>query len=334
MKVLITGATGRVGRNVVSRLASQDVAIRAFVRPGSDRRGKSLAFPTVEIFEGNLSDQRSVNEACKGVTHVIHLAAQIAMENHPVDQFYDINAFSTLRLLEGVRRFGDDLQRFVFASTDSTYRPGSPPEIPILETAKQTPSDYYGTSKLLSEIILRNRSEQFNIPFTILRFSSVIRPEEADRMYRLGFIRRWLRNNQELGRQSTLWPLFHGKGDVAELVDKVVGDAPDETAVGLISTEGPWTLSMVDVRDAAESVCLSIREPGAIGRTFNISAARATTSEEGAAAVSDVYGVERIMVDVPFRWQLELNIDKARKLLHYDPVYDYRGTVLSGVNGN
>lgn len=331
MKVLVTGATGRVGRNVVSRLASEGTAIRALVRRGSSRLEDISSFPTVEIFEGSLLDQESVNDACKGVTHVIHLAAQIALGDHPVDQFYETNSFSTLRLLEGVLRFGDDPQQFVFASTDSTYRPGRPPEVPLLETTKQNPSDYYGTSKLLSEIILRNRSEQFDLPFTILRFSSIIRPMEADRMYRLGFIKSWIRSNQKAGRRSTLWPLFHGKGDVAQFVDKVVGDAPDETAVGLNGPEGPWTLSMVDVRDAAESVCQSIKESGALRQAFNISAARATTSEEGAAAVSDAYGVEKIMVDLPFRWQLELNIDKARKMLHYDPMYDYRGTVLSGL---
>jgi hypothetical protein len=95
-------------------------------------------------------------------------------------------------------------KRFVLASTNSTYRPGKPPEIPLTEEIDQGPSDYYGTSKLLSEILLRNRAEQFDIPYSILWFGTVLSPEEAHVIYRLGF----LQTQQVQDRRSKLWPLW------------------------------------------------------------------------------------------------------------------------------
>ncbi len=58
----------------------------------------------------------------------MHLAARL-IRRHPVDQFYDVNAFGTLRLLDVVNA-GGPIERFVLASSDGTYRPGAPPAVP------------------------------------------------------------------------------------------------------------------------------------------------------------------------------------------------------------
>lgn len=320
--VLITGVAGRVGTSLAQRLLRAGYDVRGMVRPGGQSLDKSL-LSKVEVVEASLLDADALASAVSGVTHVVHLAAQLARGDTPVDRFYDVNAFGTLRLLEGVVRAGN-VERFVLASSDGTYRPGDPPAVPLTEDVRQEPADYYGTSKLLGEIILRNHAAQFGIPFSIVRFATVVSPEEAPSMFRLKFWRAVLQW-QALGKDCHLWQLFDGQPNLLQILNDAVDDAAEDTAVGLVGPDGaPWTLSMVDVRDAAEGVYRAVTEPGALGGAFNIAAAEPTSHDEGASAISESYSVPKLMVEMPMTYRLELNIDAARESLGYASRYDYR----------
>lgn len=303
------------------------------VQPGDPQRAKLEAFPGLRIVEADLGDQAAIDAACQEVTHVVHLAAQLVRGATPVDRFYDVNALGTLRLLEGALHSGAGLERFVLASSDGTYRPGRPPARPLREDTWQEPADYYGTSKLLGEVVLRNHAAQFGIPFSIVRFATVISPEEAGTMFRLSFWRAVL-GWQAIGKDSHLWPLFDGQPDLVRLLDEQVGDAPDDTAVGLRDAElQPWTLSLLDVRDAVDGVYRALTEPGAVGQAFNLAAMEPTTHEEGAATISDLFGVPKLMVTMPLRHQLELSIDSAIARIGFWPERDFRATVKDGQRG-
>ena len=333
MRVLVTGAAGRVGTNMVKRLISEGSAVRAMVLPGDPMRSKLDAFPDVEVVEADLGDQAAIDAACRDVTHVVHLAAQLVRGDTPVDRFYDVNAFGTLRLLEGVVHAGAGLERFVLASSDGTYRPGRPPARPLREDSWQQPADYYGTSKLLGEVILRNHSAQFGIPFSIVRFATVISPEEAGTLFRLRFWRALL-GWQRLGKNSHLWPLFDGQPDLLALLNEQAGDADDQIAVGLRDQDlQPWTLSLLDVRDAVDGVHRALTEPGAVGHAFNLAAKEPTSHDEGASTIADLYDVPKMMVTMPTSHRLELSIDAAIGRLGYWPRHDFRSTVSDGLSG-
>ncbi|MEU6646091.1 NAD(P)-dependent oxidoreductase [Saccharomonospora sp. NPDC046836] len=329
MNVLVTGASGRVGANMVRRLVAEGIDVKAMVIPGDPQVAKLARFRDVPIVEADLGDQESVDAACKGVTHVVHLAAQLVRGDTPVDRFYDTNALGTLRLLEGIVRSGVPLERFVLASSDGTYRPGAPPAIPLREDVPQLPGDYYGTSKLLGEVILRNHAYQYDLPFAIVRFATVVSPEEAGRLFRRDFWKAVL-HWQSLGKESHLWPLFHGQPDLQRVYAQATEAVPPDTAVGLTGPTGqPWTLSLVDVRDAVEGVYRALVEPAALSTAFNIAAARPTTHADGAAIVSEIFGVPKLMVPMPMDFRLELNVELARKRINYQPGYDYREMVES-----
>ncbi|MEN3284530.1 MAG: hypothetical protein V7607_5670 [Solirubrobacteraceae bacterium] len=327
MRVLVSGAAGRVGANVVKRLVDAGVDVTAMVMPGDPQAAKLASLGDVRIVEADLGDQAMVDAACEGVTHVAHLAAQLIRGETPVDQFFDTNAFGTLRLLEGALRQGN-LERFVLVSTDGTYRPGDPPAVPLHEDVPQQPADYYGTSKLLGEVILKNHADQFDIPFSIVRFATVVSPEEAVRLFRLGTWRSVL-GRQKLGKDTNIWQLFRDQPDLVEILDAAVGDVPDNAVVGLMGPDGdPWTIHMVDVRDAAQGVFRAVTEPGgASGRAFNIAAPQPTSHEEGAAVLAEAYGVPKLMVELPLAWHLEVTVEAARDALGYEPQYDYRAMV-------
>ena len=98
-KVLVTGAAGGGGADVCLQLSNRGTQVRAVVLPGDPFVCKIKGLPHVEIVEADLTDMQSVTEAVEGCTHFIHLAAQLIRGNTPYDMFYEINAFSTLRLL-------------------------------------------------------------------------------------------------------------------------------------------------------------------------------------------------------------------------------------------
>lgn len=143
MKVLATGAAGRVGANVSQRLFAAGVDLRALVLPGDPHAAKLDAFPQIDVVESDVSDSAAASGAVRGMTHVAHLAAQMVRSDTEVGRLYDVNALSTLRLLEAVRATGD-VERFVLASTDATFRPGDHPPVPLTDDAPHDPVSHYG----------------------------------------------------------------------------------------------------------------------------------------------------------------------------------------------
>jgi NADH dehydrogenase len=86
--ILVTGATGFVGRHLVRRLLGAGETVRCFCRPGSSRVEWLRAQP-VEAVLGHLHDPESVAQACRGVRQIVHLAAPIwEVRDAVVEQFH------------------------------------------------------------------------------------------------------------------------------------------------------------------------------------------------------------------------------------------------------
>ncbi len=116
MRVLITGATGKVGSRLVKRLALRGYDVRALVRdPG---RAAGLRAQRVEIMRGDLVDHNSLESAVKGVDAVVHCAA-VFFQGESSEQAHAVNELSTERLAELARDAG--VKRFLFTSTGLVY---------------------------------------------------------------------------------------------------------------------------------------------------------------------------------------------------------------------
>ena len=121
MKILVTGGTGRIGANLVTRLLEAGHTIRSFVYPGdASRAGKLDAYRRRRNRLRRLRNVEDVSAAVAGVDAIYHLAAAF---QGPFDnrQYLDINAMGTLNLLESVREHCPSLHRFVYASTEGVY---------------------------------------------------------------------------------------------------------------------------------------------------------------------------------------------------------------------
>lgn len=104
MRVLVTGATGLVGNNVVRQLLERGDAVRVLTRSTSDPR--PLRGLPIEHSLGDVRDERSVREAMRDVTHVVHSAAHVQIGWTGLETQRAINVEGTRIVAEAARSAG------------------------------------------------------------------------------------------------------------------------------------------------------------------------------------------------------------------------------------
>ncbi len=173
-KVLVTGANGLLGANVVKQLAAMGYAVRAMVRKGSDIR--SLKEAEFELFEGAITDEKDVYNAVSGCDFIVHSAAGTALLGSKLDAFLEINVKATRTLLEAGRHF--KVKRFVFVSTANCFTNGSV-EDPGDETTGFMPwlkESGYAYSKYLAQQEVIRYVKEYGFPAIIVAPTFMIGP--------------------------------------------------------------------------------------------------------------------------------------------------------------
>lgn len=171
--VIITGATGNLGRSVAAVLSADYRIV------GLDLKAEALTFPVIKV---DLASDQSVLEALAQirarhggrVASVIHLAAYFDFtgKEHPL--YRSVNVEGTRRLLRALQDF--EVEQFVYSSTMLVHAPCAPGE-QIDESWPIDPRWAYPKSKALAEEVIRE--EHGSIPYAILRFAGVYDEESA-----------------------------------------------------------------------------------------------------------------------------------------------------------
>lgn len=104
MTILVTGATGHLGTNLVRALLARGHSVRALVRPGNTSR--ALDGLDVERFEGDLGDAQSIRDAVRGVTRIFHTAAMISIRSGDREMLMKINVEGTKALMNAALEEG------------------------------------------------------------------------------------------------------------------------------------------------------------------------------------------------------------------------------------
>jgi nucleoside-diphosphate-sugar epimerase len=302
-RILITGATGKVGQTLMARLLADPAYERFVVRALCHNRVLAPG-ERLEVMRGSIEHQETVISALEGVSHVVHLAT---CKETP-DQIMDVAVKGLFWLLESCRS-SPTFEQFILIGGDAgvghfVY----PHPIPVTETQKHSAyPGCYALSKVLEEVMLEQYYIQYNLNGCCLRAPWIM--EKDDFKYQLSF------GEDVFG--GPCWRDLVG----AERADEYVRT---QAVPIMLDPEGkPVKRNFVHVSDLVDSVLLALDHPGACQQTFNISMDEPVDYGEMAAYLAASRGLSSVKVNMPYHstW---LDNTKAKFILGWRPKYDLK----------
>jgi len=252
--ILITGATGFLGHNLVPLLRQSGYQVRALVRPGSDTT--FLQQQAVELaYAGDISDAPAVLQACQGCRQVVHIAGMFRFWGQMAD-FWRTNVAGTTAVLEAAVAAG--VERFVHISTVVVV--GRTPATGFIdENTPCYPQDPYQVTKLEAEQLALAAYREKGLPVVVLRPGAFYGPWGHYAFNRLFFeepLRGW-RIKVNGGRHVT-FPVFvpdvaraillalkEGRpGEIYNVSGESLSHQAVNATVSALAGIGPWRLNV------------------------------------------------------------------------------------------
>ena len=302
-KILVTGATGKVGQVFIERIIENrqfdHFKIRAFCHQRKMDTNERL-----EVVYGSIDNKDDVMKAMEGITHVLHLATS----KETPDTIMDISVKGLFWLLESCRT-NRDFQQFILIGGDASVGHFFYPRTePVTET--QNHSAYpgcYALSKVMEEVMLEQYYIQYDFNGCCLRAPWIM--ERDDFKHQLSF------GEDVFG--GPVWRDLVGKEN-AEVYQK------EGTIPVMLDPEGlPVKRNFVHVEDLADAILLSIENPKARQQTFNICMNEPVDYGELAAYLRESRQLPSVEIKTEY-FSTWLDNNKARFILGWQPEYDLR----------
>jgi nucleoside-diphosphate-sugar epimerase len=275
MTMLVTGATGFIGRRLVRRLIEMQGAqaivclVKAPATPHEAETLESLRSHGLHLLEGDLINRQVCANPPPRVDAVLHLAANIDTDAR--EQELLVNHVGTRNLLDWLAPVSRGA-RIVYASSVAVHDRNAPPAGPIDERSPFVPRTLYGKTKLQGEAILQERATADGYSWTIVRL-----------------------------------PTVYGPGQKAGgLVDKMIKFALDGSFLGRI--DWPGRTSIMHVDDAVEAMIDLAGRREASNEVFCLASDESLTVGEIARIVGQAVGRRVRPIRIP---SLLLNAGRA-----------------------
>jgi UDP-glucose 4-epimerase len=311
MRVLVTGAAGKLGSNLTRRLRESGHEVRALVLP-NDRYVARIRPFEPEVVEGDFFDPAVADRAVDGVDAVVNLAS-IGHYARDDRHFYVTDTVGTYNLLWAARTQG--LKRFVQASSLVSYGPTL--YEPMDETHPQRPNSALGATKLTAEVLCSGFQAEHGIPTVRLRFTWVHAGPD--------FLTYQMRHQGMLGRARGA--ASRGMPGGAEAVARLEG-LSDDYVIGARDPEGNvWKSHTVDVRDLIGLIEVVLEHPAASGQAFNVASPEPIAYDVAGPYLAEKLGKRYVDVPMPTRMSVHVSTAKARAQLGWQPGYDWFASV-------
>lgn len=301
--ILITGATGKVGRAFIVRLM-RDRRFDGFRIRALCHNRKLEPSERLEVISGSIQQREVVEEAMQGVTHVLHLATS----KETPDDVMDVAVKGLFWLLEACRN-SRTFKQFVLIGGDAAMGHFFYPHpVPVVEAQKHSAyPGCYALSKVLEEVMLEQYFIQYNLNGCCLRAPWIM--EKDDFRFQLSF------GEDVFG--GPRWCDLVGAERAAEYVQ--TGTVPvmqDPDGV-------PVKRNFVHVDDLVEAIVTALDHPKARQQLFNVCMDEPVDYGELAAYLRASRGLPTVEVRTPYRstW---LDNSKLKFLLGWRPTYDLR----------
>lgn len=300
--VLVTGASGKIGKATIPELLSAGYAVRALEYTDGL---KVAAANGVEVVQGDLRDPELADKLIKDMDAVIHLAN--VKERR--DLFLDANVKGTFYLLDACKRAGH-IRQYIQAGSDA--RAGIyyyPRPVPIAESFPHAGyPGYYPLSKVLEETMCEQFQIMWQLPITVLRFSWVHAEDD--------FLAHITLKEPNFG--VPVWE------DWATRPEQKAFFTEGRNAVACLRhADGrAGKRHIVGLKDVVQSIMLSIGNPTAIGEAFNVSGPAPFAYDVASAYAAEKLGLPVVDFTVSEYNDFCIDISKARAQLGYDPQWD------------
>ncbi len=172
MAILVTGGAGYIGSHMVWALIDAGESVVVVDRLSTGFRW-AIA-PEAKFYEGDVADRRLLTRIFleNSIEAILHFAGSIVVPESMSDPlaYYENNTVKSRTLMAAAVEAG--IRYFVFSSTAAVY--GTPDAAaPVTETMTLRPESPYGSSKLMTEIMLRDAANAHDFHYTALRYFNV-----------------------------------------------------------------------------------------------------------------------------------------------------------------
>jgi nucleoside-diphosphate-sugar epimerase len=300
MNILITGATGFIGRHLAGAL-SNSYAVRCLVRKTSDVT--TLRDSNVDIAYGDLLIKESLGPALDRIDLVYHLAGEV-YSRHKQD-YYKGNVLATHNLLEACE--GKGTKKVIFLSSISVYKPATKGTL-LTEESECEPMTIYGKTKLEAEGLF----ERCNIPWVIVRAPIIYGPHQPPVLNRLFLDAINKRKIYTVGKEDNPRSLSF----IGNLVDglMLLANKPDTNGkIYILSDHSPYTINEI-----ITATCSVIGQKIEVIHLPNILGNISWQINNLVGKLFNLYFVELYaMKTMQLHW--ECDITKAKREIGYDP---------------
>ena len=296
-RILITGGAGFIGSHLTKALAADnEVVILDNLRRNALQPAGLDTHPNVTLMPGDVLDYRMVQQALSGCSHVVHLASIAGVDTvmkNPVTTMR-VSLLGTSNVLEAAM-FAGKVERVVDFSTSEVFgshaynvSEGDVTSLGAVGEARWT----YAVSKLATEHLTFNYFKQYGLPTCSVRPFNIYGPMQV------------------------------GEGAVHHFILRAIKNEPIT-----VHNDGGQIRAWCYVDDIIDGTMTALVHDDAVGHAFNIGNPRSTVTIYNLAleikrlcgSSSEINFVEWPYPDVDLRIP---NIDKARKLLSFEPQVD------------
>ena len=288
--ILITGANGFIGRNLVKHMSQNGISVLASSRKLYDGYFDTLQVPFVKL---DITKKKDFSKIKRDISSIIHLAAPIpdGPQMPSVEEYISVNGLGTLNSLEFCQ--SKKIARFVYISSQRVI--GEPQYSPVDEIHPTYPCGKeasYGIGKLLGELFCERFRRDFGINCICLRPA-----------------------------------MIYGYGQKTHrLIPRFIKSAKENKKIIIYGT-GEFELDLLYIKDVITAILLAV-ESDCQG-TYNIGTGCGISLKELAGTISDIFidGEEEIVYDTSKSSGgkgFHFDISKAKKELGFSPKYSLR----------
>ena len=285
MRVLVTGAAGRVGARAVDAFLDAGHSVTGF-----DARPTGRTADSYTAHVGRLESASDVSDAVADTDVVLHLGAVMSWVPDDNARMHRANVEGTRVLLDAASDAG--VRRFVFASSGEVYPENAPESLPLTEDHPLKPNSFYGLTKLMGEELVRYHKRAGKMETVILRFSHI---QDAAELLDEGsffsgprfFLKPRMRYMEVIGNLAHAEILRRNDPGIPAHVLARNGDGR------------PYMMHITETRDIVAGLELAAEHPDAAAGTFNLGATEPVDFGWLLERMSTITGYPVIPVDFP-----------------------------------